>query len=432
MSYDFYSIVEGLKIKDSWKEINPCDVLLISHENDKVFKFRGKFYSHILDSISCYFDSKNISSMTKGFSRISSDETYANAKTYSRLWLFNKIVSSVLTMVLGDNNVYFKLQARFWKKLISRVEPKVVIIVQADEALCSVCHELGVKVYDFQHGVITDSMPVYGQEFQSQKPKELLPSGYLCWDTDSCNIINSWSLDKGIIAHHIGNPWLHRFGCVEKGDELVQDELNKVSNLFGKNDNVNIVVTMQWGLSSCYPEYFSEGEYLKEELFSVIKNTCTYVNWYIRLHPIQVKDNTIYNALQDKLLGLPNVEIDISTRIPFPLLLSKMDAHVTWDSSSVIEATTLGIPSFVLNPGYFSELQTPKALQGVLKINEPLPYSTDMHHNTVTRSIGTVSSGSVIEWIKTLKKIENNKKAEFNSQLLRELIIDNNKRVKHD
>ncbi|WP_418113764.1 hypothetical protein RJD40_00860 [Vibrio scophthalmi] len=423
MIFSFRYLMRCLTFSDSWKELDACDVLFISHENDKRFLFRGKFYAPIMDSVARYFNDVDTESLTKGIGCISKHKVYSGAKTYSRRWVLNKLASIILGNLSKDDTCYFRLQVKFWNQVLDKATPKAIIIVQADEALCFACYQRGIRIYDFQHGVITDSMPMYGRDFQQGKPKELLPTGYLCWDLDSCDVINRWSVDKGITAHHIGNPWLTRFFIKSNDDLLVNEEVNKITSLFDGNTSLNILVTLQWGLSSCYPNYFSGSECIHSELVKAIRKT-KHVNWFVRLHPVQLNNEKVRDEIFSIFSDFENVEIERSTSMPFPLLLTLMDAHVTWDSSSVIEANYVKIPSFVLNPGYFSELQTPVKMRNEVKVKEPLPYSSLCYSNTVTRSKCSPDIEQILNWILRVSKSEStNYNGYLDEKLLRSIVL---------
>lgn len=397
-------IANCLLIKDNWQNIKQCDVLLIGHDNDRGFRYNDKSYSQILDSISWHFgESATFSNITTSLSKYKSFETYGEVKTFNRTLLLIKL-SVLIRNLFGKKGNYLSKKAVFWKKVVLRSNAKMLIVIQPEKALCIAAHELGVPVYDIQHGVISESMPYYGEQFTQGCDTKALPTGYLCWDSVSCNVLKKWTVDRGIQVYNVGNPWLGRFATPSKNDDLVNSELQKIYSIQNIGSEMpHILVTLQWGLADYYPEFFKESEEIHKELITVISETCKSVRWFVRLHPVQLTTDA-YKRISLVLSQYDGVDIDLASSAPLPALLTEMDGHVTWDSSSVIEATQLRVPSFVLNPNNFSSLQTPKNLRDKVRIEEPLPYLEQEKKGFVVRSKKQVDAHFLKDWVMTVRE----------------------------
>ena len=417
----YLSILKSYLNGDSWRNIEKCDVLLVCHENDRGYKLSGKWYSPLLDSIAWHLNDLSYSRITKGISQLKSVNTFGEPKLYSRYLINSKIKSIFLKAFRSD--YYYLSQVRLWKEILLKSEASIVIAIQPDEALCHAGKIMNVLVCDYQHGVITDSMPYYGSEFQVTKKSEALPHVYLCWDQPSCDVLNKWTVAKNIPAYNVGHSWLDRFCNVNQLDELVKSELLLIRNM-NSNSKCNVLVTLQWGLSEFYPEFFSDDEFIHNSLVNVIKKCSRDYNWYIRLHPVHVKNEAVKRKICDFFSKIDNVDTEIATSASLPALLSQMHGHITWDSSSVIEATNFAIPSFVMNPGKFSSLQTPTELRGEILIEEGLPYSSKLYSKFVERSSNSIEELTLSNWLQELNftSASDFNKSSFNKAVMMKLI----------
>jgi len=69
--------------------------------------------------------------------------------------------------------------------------------------------------------------------------------------------------------------------------------------------------------------------------------------WWLRVHPGKVKEKDVFKRLVQEA-GISTGEVDLATDFPLYALLRQMDLHLTFYSSSVLEAKDFGVPSVVV------------------------------------------------------------------------------------
>lgn len=387
-------------VADSWKSLKESRVLLLAHEVDRFFCFEGKKYSPLIDSIRHFLEEKkiNCTGISKPFNKKNFSHAYYGDKTLNRIFLFNFLLAKVISLATGQSfrSVRLRRKIKIWTKILLIVKPKVVIGIQPDEALCIVCHQSGIAIYDLQHGKIDEVSPYYNKESNAIKNKNQLPTGYLCWNKESASQLNGWCLQKGIQVIILGNPWLYRFKHQENTDLLVKGISNKQPLSPSKK---NILITLQWGMDIYYPQFFSQKDILHPALLEAIKLSENQLNWFIRLHPVQLKNKKILKKMQDLFANNPNVDFHWSSTEALPPVLATVHAHITWDSYTVVEAALFGIKSYVINPGRVSGIASSSKPDSVDESSSELPYLKEEEEGFITRTQGIPNAQSIMHWI---------------------------------
>lgn len=396
----FTTLLQYLLVKDSWKALKKADVLLIAHENDRSFLFLNKCYSPILDTIRFYLEEKGVlcTGVSKPFDRRKYSDNYYQDKTINRIFLGNYLLSKLLAFVTQKKygEIKEKREIFIWTKILLRVNPKTVFSIQPSESLCIACHQLSITIYELQHGVISNNS-YYSNSLNVKKDKKKLPIGYLCWDDYSADYLNLWCITRNIAVIKLGNPWYYRFQKKENHDQLVQSILSPYP--FSSKKKC-ILITLQWSLDVFYPNFFTESDLIHPVLLEAMNKLGNTVNWLIRLHPVQMKNPNIIAKVQSLFPKNQNVEIYWATTQPLPLVLGISDAHVTWDSSSVIDASLFNLKSYVLNPthftqGFYADSHHPHH-------DVELPYAKYELVGLVTRSQNIPNTLALIDWLKNV------------------------------
>lgn len=327
------------------------DVLLVRHDIDCGYSYKGAAYSHILDSISDALGNlgKTFCTVASPYSFLIGSKAYGNPYCINRSYALATLKSKL--RFGGDRirgNVYAKKEV--WKKIIKSVAPKVIISIAPGPELCWAANEMAVPVYDVQHGVINDGHVVY-KEVLRDGPEEYVPTGFLCWDRTAVETLK-WASERGRDVRIIGNPWFRRFICQEAGDVLVEEALNKDAlSIAGKK---TVLVTLQWGLREFFkdPNYY---EFLPDSLIQAINESKREFNWLLRLHPVQVRSGSkerVISFLINSFGKEGDVRWEQPTSQPLPQLLASCDLHITDCGSTTIEAAWYGIPTALLNSRY--------------------------------------------------------------------------------
>lgn len=389
------SIARFLSVPDSWHLLTPCDFLLLAHNNDRALTINGKSYSQLIHSIRYYLEKKGFicSGISTAFDIKNYKHNYYEDKTINIMFLWNIIKAKFKSLVLRKNYSELKIngEVKLWDKILEKARPKVVIAIQPYDSLCIACHRLQIPIYDFQHGAITESGPNYGRELYLKKELNRIPTGYLCWDKESADMLNQWCTQRNIRVEVLGHPWLHRFNTIDDSDLLIKN----ISQ--GKpftSDKKTILVTLQWGLDDIYPEFFDKGHIIHPVLLDIINKLNSDVMWLIRLHPVQMKSKQILQNIKRLFKHHHSVDIDWSSNQPLPVILSLCHGHITWDSYVVAEAAKCNIKSYVLNPGHFSP-NTKTTNNSDIK----LPYIQQELSGLAKRSPKFPNTEDIIAWV---------------------------------
>lgn len=355
-------ILLQLFCRADWGRLSKADILAIRHDNDAGQLIDGKYYSPLIDSIADEVQGCRILTVASPYSYRVRAKSYAGALSFNGAFARNSLARR-LKRILGL--IPQEADIEIWRRIIQIVQPKYVIAIQPQAALCRACHELGAFVFDMQHGYIGPKNPGYGEEFQIGRDRAEMADCILCWDDGSAASIRTWTSKKQIELRVIGNPWVNKF--------LSKPANDRVIHFFGgdrrvdqKNHNrPRILVSLQWGLDNLElvpnQELFSN-EFMPMELEKAISNTLGQCEWILRPHPAQYLDREVYRRLTAYARERFGGGVRISVDEPLPHLLSNVDFHITYNSSVVIEADYFGVRSALLDPqidggrwaGYFS------------------------------------------------------------------------------
>ena len=224
--------------------------MFVCHANDRGYIHEGMYYSQLLNSIQDMpqFNQVKFSSFSTRFSKYSFEQTYGNSVTANRYFFILKFLSFFIYLLNKKKRVgYFKKKLKeFYIQLIKKSKPKIIIVIQPEEALCEASHENNIPIFDFQHGVIVKKSKYYKRFFENEVEQNYLPTGVLCWDDNTAELFKNESSVKNLKIYSVGNPWHYRFLAKKNIDPILQklreSEPNTNTNL------LKILVTLQWGL----------------------------------------------------------------------------------------------------------------------------------------------------------------------------------------
>lgn len=326
-------------------------VLTFAHDNDRSFLYNGKYYSPLIDTLEDDLKEKGLSciSIARIASTVKGDISYGNVHSPEGGFARALLVKRFYSLFAKKKYPYSYMEEKVWGKILDETKATKAIGILPSRELCVACHKRGIWVADVQHGVIAENHSWYGRQFREKDKKEYLPNAFLVWDRGSAEVLEAWTVNKGIAVDIIGNRWLARFRKSLPNDILVKSVAEKFDAEFvNENRKKRILVSLSWetkGLAN---------KILSEEIIKAIKATSDKYQWLIRLHPNQVKGFAeyefaiFYKLFQQELKDFASWELATST--PLPAVLSKCDLHVSWNSSIAIEAAQLGIKSAMLDP----------------------------------------------------------------------------------
>jgi hypothetical protein len=196
---------------------------------------------------------------------------------------------------------------------------------------------IGIPSIDIQHGVTGQYHLAYSKWPSRQDGWNLLPRWFWTWTEDDAMLVRQWAnlMKPNHLAVCGGHPFLHawRNGAIQLGGK---DQKKLDSLLDASSGRKRVIVTLQPYLCNF------------EGLGPLLQTWRQYkeIHWWLRLHPVAYNDGVALRQLL-KENGVQYFDIDITTTLPLPILLSHADVHATHSSSTVIEAATLGIGSIV-------------------------------------------------------------------------------------
>lgn len=347
-------LFRGILIKDTWQNLDSCDVLLVRHDNNCGYTIHKTAYAQVIDSFGdlCTKRGLTVKSVATPYSRLVGKKAYHSPVSYSQSLFIISILGKGIKLLRGPDKSRGWIESHrteLWYQILEKAKPRCVIGILPDKYLCRAGKKMGIPVYDLQHGAIGDADPYYGTINRMTTPPENFPDGFLCWDNQSSSIIAEWAQKQGIRTIIVGNPWFLRFVNVQPEDILVKESAEEVKII--KSNQPCIVVSLQWGLEDRYPDKMTNGV-LIDALERVILDTINIYNWIIRLHPVQLrsheKDITL-NYLRHTF-GDEKTQLWLdASEIPLPVLLSKADLHLTYESAVVIESAWMGLRSGLLS-----------------------------------------------------------------------------------
>lgn len=349
-------IVRGALVRDTWKSLESCDVLIIHHDNNCGYNFDEKAYAQLIDSLGdiCTKKSLRVRSVAKHFSVFVGKRAQYSPVSYNQALISIGLIK-IITRIFKNNqkseSTFESLRVRLWCQILEKCNPGIIIGIQPDEYLCRAGKKKGIPVYDLQHGVIAEEDPVYGEKYRVSTPIEDLPDGFLCWDDWSAATISKWAQNKGIRVLNIGNPWFLRFQKNTPDDRLVSEALIQGKIHDENQDRPSVLVTLQWGLKSINPDTRFNGV-MTDALEKVILDTENDYNWILRLHPVQLRgeEREMTQCYLTKTFGEEKTQSWLtSSYIPLPVVLRQTDLHITYHSTVAIEAAWMGVRSALLN-----------------------------------------------------------------------------------
>jgi hypothetical protein len=204
-------------------------------------------------------------------------------------------------------------------------------------ALCLAARRLGIPCADVQHGVQGRCHFAYGPwQCAPAGGYNTLPTVFWCWDVESASQINEWAGAQGARALVGGNPWQALW---EDADTPVaQRELKRIdSALAAHPGRRHILLSLQWDAG------------LTPGLRELLAASPAGWHWWVRPHPVQAGGRAAVRAALEQCAP-GRFELDLAADAPLPLLLMRLDAHVTRSSTVVREAAQAGLRSVVLDP----------------------------------------------------------------------------------
>lgn len=243
--------------------------------------------------------------------------------------------------VFDVRNILVTIRAaeQYYCEMLRHKDIKLIIISDwrntFEMGLTMAAKKLGLKCIEIWHGYYgPDSITHFWWHKQPAGGYEVRPDYYWCWTKKSAEsmngeLINGKAIYGGIPYKLAWDRGLKsRIACLDI-NFMGKIPTSKKIVLFSLNPNVDIEE---------YPEW----------LLDVIRETNGRYFWLLRKHD-RVKRQSGENAICEACDKLENVEWRYSSEVPLFQLLECADVHVTYDSSVVFEALSMGIKTIFLS-----------------------------------------------------------------------------------
>lgn len=351
--YGIKPLFKSLLKMDDWNRLKNVDILFVDHDGHRSYTYDNKAYAPLIDSLQEVYLNKGYSCLTiaSPFSQLTGNKAFGEVIDFNGSFV-RAAISRILRNLLSKET-YFGTRClkEVWDQILLATNPRRVIAIQPDAALCLACRNRGIDVTDLQHGVISDEHPWYGESYRKGCKTEVLPTTFMCWDKAAVVALEKWTIKKEILVETISNPWLQRFIENDEKDKLVSDAIARQSWIFRLPRRKKILVTLGWG----FTDEAMNGQFLSFPLSLVnviLENSDEYI-WLIKPHPIQlrgVERKPLETFLLKHFGQRTNVFWEEVSTTPLPLLLLSTDLHLTISSTVTSEAAMFGIPTGLIAP----------------------------------------------------------------------------------
>ncbi|MGV8934730.1 MAG: glycosyltransferase [Gallionellaceae bacterium] len=359
-------------------KVRKTDILIAAHTSTRYFKVDGAWYNPYSDSLAHHFGNAGIDSLVLEFTAEGNyliprfaPSILVQQKSL-QISLFAKfagkigwpVISETLEgwgdfLALIERNLgpdclpsldSMRFRARqvlgyeaWFNEVIRVARPSVGIVTGYYSSdmmgFIRACRRAGILTIEIQHGVQGSQHFAYRQWAQLPvQGYDTMPEIFWSWSESEKANIDSWTQTRTAVHRAVvgGNPCLHIYDLSGKPYTHSESKPNLEGVDRGKDYALNIIYTAQ---------AFNE---IPACLLGAIRQT-PHWKWWIRTHPQYLEAaKSIRNICVDH--GFSNVDIDRASELPLVSLLDLCDVHVTEFSSSVLEATSRGVPSVVINP----------------------------------------------------------------------------------
>jgi hypothetical protein len=330
-----------------WNE--PADakknILFYCHDVHRYVLLNGKLYSPLIDVVHENLGINNGVSCVAPFSKLIADQCYINVRNYNFPvlvgFLFRFFYNRSLILKSVKRDPVISAYAYVFKRFGCRV----VIAIQPSIEMCIAAHQLGIKILDLQHGVITGA-GYYSLERRRKFFQAGWPNAILCWDSVSRDRIEreSAGYTKAIFTGHPAY-------VTDEGKRLFNSLLTRDAS--ESSFSFVVLISLTWhdfGLKFEDPIYEIFG--IPSELVQLIQRMRN-IFFRIRLHPVQNRNSRIkiFSELERIFADQTNVNFRDYNDCYVGGAFSGCAGHITVASATSIEALQLGIKTLLVE-GY--------------------------------------------------------------------------------
>lgn len=385
-------------------------LLLYCHDVDRGIQIDEKAYSPILDCVREHLEDKGADciSVAHPYSRITGRMAANSPKSVNFLYFAFRVANKLFIRFQFG----IKFVEIFYILMLKVLNRNLVIAISPPSELCAACKYCGIPVVEFSHGYSHTTVPKHfiGEE------KNNLPDYFIVYSLESFNEFKKSSsvVPKVILSEHPGQD-IYLFESNRFDVEYVELLDRSSDSKFDRR----ILVTFCWGYDGDLPEYdgILDNGLIYDDFFKIISEYNN-IFWFLRLHPVQLRDKSAIYARQKGFLEnfssrLLNCEWKVSSRIPIGLLAKKSDLHVSMASGACYDLANFGVQSLMLCPSlraggfqssYFEDLVKEGYVVKSVFDDSHVRMNILKRHRIAPRKppIGALSINDLSEWLISL------------------------------
>ena len=228
---------------------------------------------------------------------------------------------------IASQLLHFYWAKKIYKKVLKQIRPEYLFTADFGEMeIAAAAKELGIKVIEFQHGIM--DRHTYGYSWSSYA----LPYKAAMPVPDRLFLYGEYWRDE----LHNGGFWKDELCPV---GSLRLDAYRKIkSEIKGREKKCHILLTAQGSNTDNLIAFVSE--------FNTLAKTCLEFRLFIKVHPLYERDKDRY---RDAFQGEGDIQVLLGNETPSTFeLLTASHWHISVYSTCHYEALALGVPTVIL------------------------------------------------------------------------------------
>lgn len=320
-----------------------ADLLIICHDVHRHSKKNDLLYAPLTDPFFEEFNSEfKCVTLAAPFSKHDGKRCFGYVRNCNFGLIFALFRRFLLTQTnqLGEDPV-----EKFYIRLLKKISPSVIIGIQPSIELCIAARELGIRIFDMQHGVISN-INYYNVGKRQHIGQNGWPDAVLCWDHESASRVQRIS-ENNCATIVVGNPSYHSRHSLQ-APKLCED-LNR-DKAVGRRSYLITLTYMDFGVS--HPDECYRQIGVPNALLKLVRDQGD-IDWKFRLHPVQYRFhyNRVIGYLRSVLPDNENVDWDSCSGVPFGEAIRGCHGHITVASASALDAAQNGLQTLLVGCG---------------------------------------------------------------------------------
>lgn len=326
-------IMRGVRRRDTWKQLQVVDGLVLLHDVDRSTVNRGLPASPLIDPVAADLGARGVrvATLAHPWSCLTGPDAWGSPFSWNRTYLRLRLIDRVWFVERAGRAE--RLQD-FWGDLLASRSVSFVLVIGAPEELCEAARSRGIPVIELLHGFGYHRLPFgYGERSANS-----LPTDFVAFDDVSFT------------------TFAEKFGSshVVRSTRSVKDEPLSHAVSRPLSSDVTALVTLGWKK----PDRgrlvdVSPGEVIPQDIVRAISRGASGIRWMLRPHPVMLRRRRYSRHLtQFRRFISTNPtcgQFDESTA-GLDDLLRTVDCHVTMFSETAYQASSAGIKTLLLSP----------------------------------------------------------------------------------